>query len=336
MDLSPPPLAILRTAYPGRLPKTSDSCQFLLVGSGFSGAHLWRVASDPPVCLRRWPAGTTTDRLASIHDGIRRLADAGVPCLSVPYETSSGSTFVVHPEGLFELSPWLPGRADFHANASDDRLQAAMEWLAQMHLTADRVTRAAGSVDVPQASLGITTRLVRCEELLRGGAVALRRSLPTGGDPFITQVAEPLIDAFQIEATRLHQSLRWAAGRSFPAHLCLRDIWHDHVLFTDDRVTGVVDYDALRIDSPMADVSRLLGSLTAEEPIRWQQGWGFYAAQRKCSAEEEHLARIFHEANSLLAGLQWIDWLFLTRRSFADESAARARAAHWLRVLRSK
>ncbi len=234
------------------------------------------------------------------------------------------------------MPPGCQGRADFHAHPTDARLRSAMEWLARFHQAAARLAPEAAATTRAGASPGIANRLARCEELLHSGAEQLQRALPVGVEPFAREVAEPLIGAFQRQGGQLAASLRWAASRTFPVHLCLRDLWHDHVLFTDEELTGVVDYDALRIESPMADVSRLLGSLADDDEARWQRGWNHYAALRSCTPEEERLVRIFDDANLLMAGLQWLDWLFLSRRPFADEAAARARAASWLRLQRSR
>ena len=34
-----------------------------------------------------------------------------------------------------------------------------------------------------------------------------------------------------------------------PLHACLCDIWHDHVLFTVDKLTGLVDYGSVKVDN---------------------------------------------------------------------------------------
>jgi Ser/Thr protein kinase RdoA (MazF antagonist) len=40
---------------------------------------------------------------------------------------------------------------------------------------------------------------------------------------------------------------------------CLRDLRGDHVLFTDDQVTGIIDFGAMAVDHPAVDLARLLG-----------------------------------------------------------------------------
>ena len=83
---------------------------------------------------------------------------------------------------------------------------------------------------------------------------------------------------------------RWTA-RTWPLQPCLCDVWHDHVLFDGDRVTGLVDYGAVKIDHPAVDVARLLGSLVGDDAEGWAAGLTAYREVRPFSAEEEELAR---------------------------------------------
>ena len=63
--------------------------------------------------------------------------------------------------------------------------------------------------------------------------------------------------------------LECACRESLPLSPAIRDIHHDHVLFSGDQVTGLVDFGILRIDTPLADMARLVGSLVADdEPAR--------------------------------------------------------------------
>jgi homoserine kinase type II len=46
--------------------------------------------------------------------------------------------------------------------------------------------------------------------------------------------------------------------------ICVRDLRGEHVLFHDRRVSGIVDFGAIALDSPAVDLARLLGDYTEE------------------------------------------------------------------------
>ena len=65
---------------------------------------------------------------------------------------------------------------------------------------------------------------------------------------------------------------------ALPVQPCIRDIWHDHVLFTGDEVTGIIDFGAMDIDTPATDVARLLGSLVGDDEAGWRTASSAYSA----------------------------------------------------------
>ena len=57
---------------------------------------------------------------------------------------------------------------------------------------------------------------------------------------------------------------------------CLCDPWHDHVLFTGDQVSGVIDYGSVKEDHIAVDLARLLGSLVEDDENAWSIGLKAY------------------------------------------------------------
>ena len=99
-----------------------------------------------------------------------------------------------------------------------------------------------------------------------------------------------------------------------PLHFVLRDVWSDHILFSEDRVTGIIDFGAVRVDEPATDVARLLGSLEPLDAARWLVGWQTY------HAENPHVdldrVRLLDRVGTLLAAVQWLQWLVIEPRQF--------------------
>src|SRR5439155_405629 len=87
--------------------------------------------------LRCWPAdGPSAERLTWIHAVLAHVAQAGFDRIAPPIPTALGETFVRHAGHLWELAPWLAGRADYATNPSDQRLSAATQALAEFHRAA--------------------------------------------------------------------------------------------------------------------------------------------------------------------------------------------------------
>ena len=105
------------------------------------------------------------------------------------------------------------------------------------------------------------------------------------------------------------KSLRWREER-LPLQWVLRDVWHDHVLFTEDKVTGVIDFGAAAVDSPAGDVARLLGSLVGDDPESWRVGIAAYTAVRTMSPLELQAIQFFDASGTLLSAFNWVHWLF--------------------------
>ncbi len=66
-----------------------------------------------------------------------------------------------------------------------------------------------------------------------------------------------------------------------PLQPCIRDVWHDHVLFVGDDVSGLVDFGAMQPDSVAADIARLLGSLAGDDRQAWTIGLAAYESVQR-------------------------------------------------------
>jgi homoserine kinase type II len=104
-------------------------------------------------------------------------------------------------------------------------------------------------------------------------------------------------------------------------------VWHDHVLFVDNEVTGLIDFGAVAIDTPAVDVARLLGSLAVDDAGEWQRGLEAYATIRPFSADELRAVAALDASSTVLAGCNWIRWVFVENRQFDDREQVGRRLA---------
>jgi Ser/Thr protein kinase RdoA (MazF antagonist) len=311
-----------------------DDCQPLSLEplastGGFSGAVLWRLQSRRgPLCLRRWPVDSPSPkRLEFIQAVLWHVNQEGFHQIPLPLETRHHHGYVRHAGHLWELTPWLPGTADYRAKPSPARLHAAFEALARFHL-------AAASFPLPETgpipSPGIVERVQRLEELMAGRLAEVASAITDGDWPQLASRGRQLTAQFTTLGPKLLPSLRRSAELAVEIQPCIRDIWHAHVLFVDEQVSGIVDFGAVRPENVAADIARLLGSLASDDASDWRRGLSAYQEVRQISTDELALVTAFDRSTVLMGGLQWLEWIYCQQRIFVNRDAVLARIDEFL------
>jgi Ser/Thr protein kinase RdoA (MazF antagonist) len=282
-----------------------------VIRGGFSGAHVWKVDyRGQSFALRRWPRAVTADRVIGIHQFQDWLARGGVPVPRTVGATATGQTAVEYRGAQWELATWMPGEATYHAQPHPERLTAAMQSLARLHVRAAKLPIDIPSSDAGQRpSPGLIRRGERLGNLLLADLRELRAAVYSQPIRSQEELAERALSLLERTADiELQKSQRWE-DEPLPLHLCLRDVWHDHILFTDDRVTGIIDLGAVGYDSPAGDVARLLGSLVGDDRLRWSAGLAAYEAVRPLSNVEREAAGFFDSSGVVISTSNWLRWL---------------------------
>ena len=192
-----------------------DDCQPrasepLMQTGGFSGARLWRLSAPRgTLCLRRWPTGyPNTQQLEFIQAVLWHVDQEGFHTIPLPLETRHHHGYVFYEGHLWELTPWLPGAADYRRRPSPARLAAALSALARFH-------RAAATFPLPEtgpvASPGILERRARLQSLLGGHADALRSATRASAWPELAARGRDLLQMFAAAAPGVLSSLESAA-----------------------------------------------------------------------------------------------------------------------------
>lgn len=305
-----PPLEVL-SLYPAAT--TIQSCQ-PVVDAGFSGAGVWRVETlAGPFALRRWPEdGPPARRLQGLHALLRHLHERGLTFVAVPLSNRAGSTITRHRDACWQLEPWLPGVADYCESPSRRRLTTAMQALARWHRAATPfVPETSAQAWFAGPDRGPAPAIVERAEKLRNmlsriGALSVPRHLPDGewGDAF-----QRLLTGCRQRGPALLPQLEHAREIPVPLQVCLRDVWHDHVLYTGDKVTGLIDPSAARIDTITADLARLLGSLAGNDAEARDFALAAYNHERPLASEEQRLIPLLDQSGIVLSGWTWIERL---------------------------
>jgi len=298
---------------------------------GFSGAALWRVVTPAGVfALRRWPIGNPTpEQLREMHDVLEKVVMAGVNYVPLPVKSASGASYVSVESRLWQLEPWLPGKADFWQNPSSARLQAAMEGLARFHLTA----ATAGGI----GGFGVSPVMQRRQRELQRMLGAwfehvLLPCVPAGVWPEFDELAAELVA--RLRKLR-HWLLRILAVRlpKVPLQPVIRDVWHDHVLFEGERLSAIVDFGCLGVDSVAVDVARLAGSLIGEDKKRWAEALRYYTAVRPLAPSERWLAAWGRVTETAGGGLVWLNRHYVKRIVWDRRPGILTRVRHFIQRL---
>jgi Ser/Thr protein kinase RdoA (MazF antagonist) len=291
----------------------------------FSGAGLWRVQSRRgPLCLRCWPPKhPSQERLEFIQAVLWHVDQEGFHQVPLPLETRHRHGYVWHESHLWELTPWLPGAADYRENPSRQRLHAALAALAHFHAAATTFPLPESG---PAPSPGLVERRDKLRRLAAGQCGALAEAVRGGGGrPELATRARQVLDAFGVLAPRILDRLESASRLRVALQPCIRDVWHAHVLFDGDTVSGLVDFGSMRADNVATDIARLLGSMALDNHDDWQAGLAAYRTIRRISDDELALVDAFDRSTVLMGGLQWLEWLYLEGREFPHPGAVLAR-----------
>jgi len=287
---------------------------------GFSGALVFRIETAAgPFCLRGWPqALRDPKRILALHEFLAYVRSQGIDYVAVPVPSDGESTLVNVLGQFWQVEPWLPGSADFWNRPSDVRLAAALTALARFHQAARGFRPAGGESShlwpaAPAVAPTVLDRIARFESWTAVRLARLRERLRRcdPDDPALATSAERVLAAFDRLAARMQGELRSVCQMHVPLQPCLRDVWHDHLLFQGDAVTGLIDPSAARTDTVAADISRLAGSLIADDRRAWGVALEAYQSIRALSAAELALCDVLDRSGVLLSGMTWLGRRYL-------------------------
>jgi len=300
------------------------------VQGGFSGAVIWKVSIEGQnYCLRRWPqVHPTMDGLAVIHGLLFHTKKSGFEIVPAPLPTRSGKTFFLNEQHLWELAPWMPGEASYLDQPSKTKLEAAARCLAKFHKAAENFSHAGVGQKITQSS-GLRQRLAILQELQQGGLDKLWQATRLAVPNQLQQLAFELLEGIDRPLAKITGRLVQIADSPLPLQWCLQDVRHDHILFTDDRVTGLIDFGAVAVESVAGDLARLLGSMVNDDAQAWRTGVEAYCRVRPLTEDQQRAMVGFDEGGTLCSAANWVRWLFVDRKTFPQMNAV-VRQLQWL------
>jgi Ser/Thr protein kinase RdoA (MazF antagonist) len=312
------------------------------VSGGFSGAGVWHITeSSSDYALRQWPVpGPEVERLRGLHCLLKHVWEQGLHEVAVPLVSALQGSLIYESGHWWQLESWMPGIADFHADPNLERLKSAMFSLARWHAAArtfDANSTATRWFQVRTGPpVGLCERLAKLKAWQAGLAQVVESKMRQTAS---LSLQYPTLEKILELTRRLIPGnivlLEPLVVQSVPLQPCLRDVWHDHLLFQGNRVTGLIDPGACRTDHVAADLSRLLGSLVEDDRVAWRNALDHYQTLRPLTLQDWGLLQGYDQSNVVLSGITWLEWLVLNGRSFPNSGLVEQRLAMILRRLNS-
>jgi homoserine kinase type II len=169
---------------------------------------------------------------------------------------------------------------------------------------------------VKTVSPGLARRLAVVKELREGRLVELRTAVRGAPQHEFATQGEALVRGLEPALDAVGALLESTASVPLALQWCLRDVRLEHLLFTGDEVSGLVDFGAAAVEAAVGDLARLLGSMVGDDRLAWQAGLAEYQTVRPSSAEELSAVTAFDRGGTAAAAANWLQWLFVERREF--------------------
>jgi homoserine kinase type II len=246
--------------------------------------------------------------IEQIHRWLFEANDLGF--VPVPLAGLDGRTLQEHAGGLWEVAPWLEGNAA-PIPPSSIQLRAGFAALAAFH---QRLCKNRTLGPIP----GLQSRLREIEGLLGSGFREVERTLSAFPDDPRAMLARRWLELARPSAPQLLEPLRRSSARVVALQPCLRDVRPEHLLFEGDRVSGLVDFGAMAIESVAADLARLLTEWLGPDRAARAEALKAYAEIRPLDESETMLIDAFEASAALLGAGHWVRWHFIEGRLFED------------------
>ncbi|MEM8734350.1 MAG: phosphotransferase, partial [Planctomycetota bacterium] len=290
-----------------------------LAQGGLSSSSVFRCQGRAEqFCLRKWSGGVARfGHIQWIQSQIARAIAVGVEALPAHFRTVDGESLIADGDDVWELTEWKPGVADYLDFPSQSRLLAATRLLARFHSVFEPESRVQVSPAMEQR-LQVLGDAIRWAAQVNWRSTSFADSLTTGLSEDQSKLIEMNVQRTHVflreNGERLHQRLQILAKEPIHCHFVLRDVWSDHLLYSQDEVTGMIDFGAARIDEPATDVARLLGSLEPVDVDRWM--FGFEGYRSMCPAIQRERVVMLDQVSTLLSANQWRIWVTEQQREF--------------------
>lgn len=321
------------------------------VGGGFSGACIFRVehSSGAEFALRRTPVADAmpAERYCELAALLRDVSLRGcefVPVALRHQQLSRGiletpdtplftnpdhsQTRIRSHEFVWQIEPWMLGEPA-QGFPTTRQIESTLETLALFHKTAAESVQAGTNYQTlrvtRERSPGLSRRLSIASELSDGLLSRFVTTATSEPDLEFRSCAKRFCAALEFWLPWLTKQLTEVAGISYQLQPVIRDLWKPHVLFTEERVTGIIDLNAMSTDHVGLDVTRLFRSWFGADVDRVREAINLFCVRQALDVSERRLLTAFDASTVLLSPVTWLRRRLtnVTSTSVAEEVAQR-------------
>lgn len=322
------------------------------IPAGFSGAAVFRCTDSrgDRYALKRWPIGTSPDRVREVHSVVTQARQFGCELLPHLVPASATSTVVLHDNECWEMSIWVDGET-IPFNASPSLVAEGASAIASFHRATVAINLAGFSNEARShgstrrvPSPAIVARLRRVEQLHVEVPQALAAALPMGLSPplsgAVEKARELLRERWSFTAPELCRELNSRLAYTVDTLYVLRDVHRDHILFAANglfasngiadgsgplRPRAIIDFDAIRFDCPSVDLARWVGSfydISCSQHRLLDTAVAGYRQDWRLSEDQIVLARTLLRVSPWVNLGNWVVWIVLGTRKFENDELA--------------
>lgn len=304
---------------------------------GMSGATVLKCQADDGrvFALKAYPEATPSRRLAEIHRVWQSAINRGCRWLPTIDAVFSAQRCT------WEATTWIAGSPAM-PDADESLIRQGARAIGDFH-------RCVADLGVSSVSPpAVAARLERLKQLDSVLPAAIAVSQPPPSPTVFDAIAranELLALKWPSASERLRNRLLEYANLKFHCQYVLRDVHREHVLFEGAETAGIIDLDAVRIDTPITDLARWVGDFLVDRPTQADRIWrAALAGLGEKNVLKTSLgvlpndvvlkfAQTLHASTTWISLANWVVWVQLERRQF--HAAAGVIAERILRLIRS-
>jgi homoserine kinase type II len=189
---------------------------------------------------------------------------------------------------------------------------------------------ALGSDSIDGVSETLQRHAQELHHLAKGGLHQLQSSIPA---PDRHPLAHDALRWCSLARDRIPDRFRLLdsfATRTLRLQPCLRDLRPEHLLYCNEKLTGLIDFGAMGRDTICLDLARLLGEWIGSSTLRTSARELLASHIHICNLSDVEIELVvaLALAADLLIGARWVRWIFVDQIGFPDAFAVAARLRH--------